>query len=337
MGVGITPDGTDRRYAERSMDTNEIRSEGRLGVVIGTFQRPNQLEVALDALSHSSKTPVSVCVVDSSEEDFAARTKLVCARASERGMNVSYLHTETKSLTVQKNIGIQRLLEHGVDFIQVIDDDTAPRVDFLEILSSYLQNNHEVAGVSGVAPVEGPKKTAPLVRLAFVMAGLDSYRPGSVSITGVGIPVESIQKTPIRTEWLIGCSMWRASVFQEELYNETLRGSGLFEDVEFSVRARRLGGLVVICDAVLDHSMSSSFRPDLGLYHYRFSRNRWLVMHSLKAGYFRYGVFLFSVMFMELYLLFKWATTPIERKTYWDAIKQNLLGYLDGARNNPPK
>jgi GT2 family glycosyltransferase len=319
------------------MDTAKARSEFVVGVVIGTFQRPDQLERTLIALSRSSKEPGPVIVVDSSSADFADSTKVVCEQVSKLGLNVTYLHTETKSLTVQKNLGIQRLLELEVDYIQVLDDDTAPRENFLELLSSHLQKNAEVVGVSGVAPVEGLQNHSPLVRLPFVVAGLDSYRPGSVSAAGVGIPVNCKQSGPIRTEWLIGCSMWRASVFEVELYNETLRGSGLFEDVDFSIRARRFGDLSVVCDAVLDHSMSPSFRPDLGLYHYRFSRNRWLVMRSLRAGLFRHGVFLFSMIFMGLYLLFKWATTPFERKIYWNAVKQNLSGYLAGARNTPPK
>jgi len=310
---------------------------GVLGVVTATFQRPNQLERTLAALTRSSKTPDAVCVVDSSDGHFAAQTKLVCERASERGISVTYLHTPTKSLTVQKNMGIQLLLKLGVDFIQILDDDTAPRENFLEILSAYMQQNPGCAGVSGVAPVKGLKNAAPVVRLAFVIAGLDSYRPGSVSVSGVGIPVSCRQGGMIRAEWLIGCSMWRASVFREETFDETLRGSCLFEDVEFSIRARKLGNLAVFCSAVLDHEMSPAFRPDLSLYHYRFSRNRWLVMRSLKAGPVRHIGFFLSVLFLGLYLIFKWASRPLERDKYKDAIKQNLFGYLDGLRGKPPK
>jgi hypothetical protein len=40
---------------------------------------------------------------------------------------------------------------------------------------------------------------------------------------------------------------------------------------------------------------------------------------------------------MELYLLYKWVSMPLERDKYWDAMKQNLLGYLGGMRNTPPK
>jgi GT2 family glycosyltransferase len=308
-----------------------------LGVVIGTFQRPDQLERTLAALSRSSKRPSFVCVVDSSGGDFASRTELACDQASELGIAVTYLRTETKSLTVQKNKGIQRLLELGVDFIQVIDDDTIPRENFLEILLSYLLEHPEVSGVSGVAPVEGFKNSARLVRLPFVAAGLDSFRPGSVSTAGVGIPVNCSQVSPTRTEWLIGCSMWRASVFHAEVFDETLRGSSLFEDVDFSVRARRLGYLVVLCSAVLDHEMSPDFRPDLALHHYRFSRNRWIVLRSLRAGPLRYFSFFLSVVFMEVYLALKWVTLPNERQEYWGAMKQNLLGYLDGLKSNPPK
>lgn len=319
------------------MNTAQVRSQIVLGVVIGTFQRPDQLERTLAALSRSSKAPGPVFVVDSSSSEFAQSTKLVCERAHRKGLDVTYTHTDVKSVNVQRNIGIKRLLDIGADFIQVLDDDTAPEKDFLRILSDFLVQNPEAAGVSGVAPVEDIQSTSPIVRLAFVIAGLDSYRPGSVSLSGVGIPIACPQEGPTKAEWLIGCSMWRASVFQSQLFDETLRGSCLFDDVDFSIRARNLGSLSVICDAVLDHSMSPSFRPDLGLYHYRFSRNRWLVMRSLKAGPFRHAAFLSSVIFMELYLLYKWVSNPLKREEYWDAMKQNLLGYLGGVRNTPPK
>jgi len=319
------------------MYMQETKSGISLGVVIGTFQRPDQLEKTLAALSRSSTLPNFVCVVDSSGDSFSSRTKFVCEQASNLGLTVTYIHTETKSVTAQRNTGVNRLLELGVDFIQVLDDDTAPRENYLEILLSCLLRNPEVAGVSGVAPVEGAKKSAPLVRLAFVIAGLDSYRPGAVSAAGIGIPVDCSKGEPTRSEWLIGCSMWRASVFHAEVFDQTLKGSSLFDDVDFSVRARRLGDLVVFCSAVLDHDMSPDFRPNLGLHHYRFSRNRWLVMRSLRAGTVRHFGFFLSVVFMAVYLAYKSLALRHERQEYWNAMKQNLLGYLDGLKNSPPK
>lgn len=62
------------------MDNSKARSEDVVGVVIGTFQRPDQLEKTLIALSRSSKGPGPVKVVDSSSEDFAESTKVVSNR-----------------------------------------------------------------------------------------------------------------------------------------------------------------------------------------------------------------------------------------------------------------
>jgi len=60
--------------------------------------------------------------------------------------------------------------------------------------------------------------------------------------------------------------MYRTCLFQRQAFNESLTGYALFEDVEFSSRAKSFGSLVVDPSARLDHLRSAAGRLNARAY-----------------------------------------------------------------------
>jgi GT2 family glycosyltransferase len=257
-----------------------------VAVVIATRNRPDHLAQVINGLSEQTLRPSVVVVCDSSDPEHSEATAKVVNRSS---LESRLVISNVRSLTVQKNTALDELqVRRDIEFIQILDDDTVPDAMHLETLSATLRENPTAVGASGVTtPQWEPLDKGPVGNLIVRLCGLGSNRPGSVTAAGVGIPVKTWLPEVQAAEWLFGCSMWRAWVFGKERYAPDFVGSGLGEDVEFSTRAIRHGGLVVNPLALLDHASASEGRPDAYLEAYRFVRNRRRVarnVHSWKTG-----------------------------------------------------
>lgn len=256
-------------------------NNSRILVAIGTRNRPNRLARTLDALSTQTCPPALVAICDSSDRELRTAGEMAAKASSLR---ILYLTSERQSVNIQRNLAIQtaQALE-DFDFVQILDDDTEPVPDFLLKLSGWLEAHPQCIGVSGVTAPAVPtwNYRNRISRQCSLIAGLDSVRQGAVTAAGVNTPVFASQVDPVRVEWLMGCSMWRNSIFHQLQFNTDFQGSSLGDDVEFSVRAALVGELWVLPDAVLQHNQDSEGRPDSYLHSYRFTRNRWEIVKTM--------------------------------------------------------
>jgi GT2 family glycosyltransferase len=251
-----------------------------IAVVIATRNRPTFLREVVDALMSQSVRPVVTIVVDSSDKHAQQANAQTLSRSN---LNMRHIFSGVKSLTHQKNLALDIILtEPSIAFVQILDDDTIPDQNHLATLRKTLIGEPNVIGVSGVTiPKWTVPKTRSSIRAIFRLCGLDSHVGGRVTPAGIGIPVDLDLPDTQASEWLFGCSMWRRELFLNLRYASDFVGSGLFEDVEFSTRARHFGELRVNPSATLLHRMADSGRPDSFLYAYRFVRNRRRVVRNL--------------------------------------------------------
>jgi GT2 family glycosyltransferase len=71
--------------------------------------------------------------------------------------------------------------------------------------------------------------------------------------------------------------MWKTEIARSVGFCESLAGYGWGEDLEFSLRARRRGRLVLAGRARLDHLTEGDGRPDHFRLGYMELRNRWQI------------------------------------------------------------
>lgn len=265
-----------------------------LSLVICTFRRPAAVRRLLEALRSQTCPAAEVLIVDGSPD---TETQAVVAESPLRGLAYHRVPQEERGLTRQRNWGIARA--QG-DVIAFLDDDTVPEPDyFAEVLACFERHSGAV-GVGGyianeVAWTRASGGPAPLSvfrlgewerredyrwRLRRRL-GLDSPEaPGRMPAMGharsVGCFPPDGEDHPV--EFFMGCSMtWTRDVLWRIGFSPWFEGYGLYEDLDFCLRANREGELWLCPRARLDHLHDAAGRPDHFRYGEMVVRNGWRV------------------------------------------------------------
>ena len=123
--------------------------EANVGILIATYGRPDELTETLRSLAVLDSPVEKIVVVDASPDPTRHEVEAAVLKASDF-LPVEYLYSYIASSCVQRNIGATRLLDYGVDYIQVIDDDTRPSPDYVSRLLKLLNSFPNAVGASGV-------------------------------------------------------------------------------------------------------------------------------------------------------------------------------------------
>lgn len=313
----------------------------KVGILIATYGRTVELHETLLALLNVTSKVAAIVVCDASPKAIAPEVENIC-NALKGVLPITYMYSDIASSCVQRNLAAERLLNlrSDLDYIQVLDDDTSPEPKYIEKLVNLLEANPSAVGASGMTTSKVREKSTieKIYSLAYWCVGLESFKAGKVSRAGCGMSARAGRDEQVqRVEWLFGCSLWRAEIFKSIGYLETLPGAALFEDTEFSIRASRLGELLVDPSAILNHSYSSVQRPNLPLYAHRFSRNRWYVMRAKRKIFFGFFWYLLSVLFLAaIYLVASLrAEKHSDRLELRAAFRSTLRGAWDAATSRP--
>lgn len=320
----------------------EKSKKSQIAVVVATHGRPAELQELLASLTNLSHQFSELVVVDSSKKELARLNKEIVAKCKlKNNSKTSYHHINRTSLTAQKNFGVSSLNLDQLDYIQILDDDTVPSVDYISRLTQVLERNPKAIGASGLTPSLGKPERSfheKVVWNFFRVAGLDSSIPGKLTFAGLGIAPDGQSDKLQFSEWLYGCSMWRANLFRHLSFDEELVGSCLFEDVIFSSQARVHGELLVDPKAVLLHNLSAVNRPDKKLEAYRFSRNRWNFVRARNNRKAKVVGFAWSIFCIQLYYFALWLRNPHKnRGEYRELIANTASGFVDGLLKRSPR
>jgi GT2 family glycosyltransferase len=151
-----------------------------------------------------------------------------------------------------------------------VDDDVSLHPGYFSGIESVFASVGDAIGVGGVIANVLVPPARPLGDL-FLLTG---QRQGAVLASGVVTPVDTAV-TQLEVEWLSGCSMsYRRSLFARQQFDLRLVGYCPGEDVEFSLRARRYGRLMVTPAARLDHHRAPGARPEGANLHREYTIQR---------------------------------------------------------------
>ncbi|MGD0585828.1 MAG: glycosyltransferase family 2 protein [Oryzomonas sp.] len=150
------------------------------------------------------------------------------------------------------NIGIRQALEHGADYVWLLNNDTIVDAGALTALVQAAESDKSV-GMAGskIVYYDNPKL------LWYAGAFLDSARPCRPAHRGLGEEDKGQYDAPEETGYVTGCSLLARCGMMETV---GLLDEGFFlyfEDVEWSARARRAGWRLVYAPAsVVRHKES---------------------------------------------------------------------------------
>jgi len=249
-------------------------ANGTFSVIIATRNRKIPLKQLIESLLKQSLLPKSIIIVDSSdifENSLEYLSELV-----------THIHTSKKSIAQQRNLGLLNVCQDTAA-IFFLDDDTCPEMNYFDKMLTTLWSSGAI-GVSGLAlnpkriQRKKPSGLQGTIRKFFL---LDSNKDGAVLKSGIGIPVREINNGWIEAEWLIGCSCWNYQKIKHIQFEEDFKGYSLGEDLIFSVRARKLGQLIVDSNIILQHiemlqNETNIIQKNFMWVYYRFRLSKYL-------------------------------------------------------------
>lgn len=231
----------------------------------------------LESLKKQTQLPTEVIIVDASDI-------FVKIEDSSLPFKVTHVPTKDSSISRQRNLG-KRLVTSNSKYLSILDDDTYPEEQYFEKIVEFLDLNEEAVGASGVTfPPNDYLSTSKPIQWFKSIFFLDSQQSGIITKGGVNIGLRTDSLFPLKTEWLIGCSMFRISLVKTLDYEESFDGYSLGEDVLFSYRAGKNGDLFLMPRVQINHheaSKSSHYRPE---YWYKWSKNRRSLLVLMPGG-----------------------------------------------------
>ena len=202
-----------------------------VAAVLSTKNRYEELRRCLDSLRRQTRKPDELVVVDADADD---RIRALVESQAPIFSSVRYLPFPS-SLTQARNHGIKN---SASDIVVFIDDDLVLEPDFIREIAKPIEEREDLAGATGNI-TNHPRTSGCLkkgIQYFFQLPydGDGTFRLSGAPTTTCGLPEDRL------VEFMPGgITAWRRTVFSEFLFDESLPGLGINEDVDFSYRVSR--------------------------------------------------------------------------------------------------
>ena len=266
----------------------------RISLIICTFKRPESLLRLLESIRKQEVKPDEILIIDGSPDNPTLK-----ALEEKNYSSVKYFQVqdEDRGLTRQRNFGLREVSSDS-EVICFLDDDVVlEKAYFRELLETY-EGKPNAVGVGGyiVDETEWKKAAAP----AFDEFEYDGYvrKLGSRNVLRKRLGLLSDQPPGFMPEFsngfstgflppsgkiypveffMGGVASYRKNLFEKISFSSYFEGYGLYEDMDFCLRASKLRQLYVNTAAKLHHLHEESGRPNKYTYGKMVIRNGWYV------------------------------------------------------------
>ena len=230
-------------------------------VIVLTWNHIQDTVECLASLARQTYSNIRIVVADNGSTDdtlAVLRAQFPDAHIIENKKNLGYAQGN--------NVGIQYALAQNADYIFVLNNDTVLADDCVARLEAALQKNPNAAAAPRCYFYDAP------TTIYFAGGRMSGWQTAH---RGFNQPDRAEFDVACETEWLTGCALMAArDVWQRVGFFEP-RFFLLFEDTDWSLRARRAGvALCYVADAKLWHKVSRSFGDTVTPgYAYYYMRN----------------------------------------------------------------
>lgn len=270
----------------------------KFSLIICTYKRPKAICKLLDSVCLQSLIPDEIIVVDGSDDNATE----FALQAQNYKLPISYFRVDEKNrgLTKQRNYGISKVDEQS-EVVAFLDDDIVLIDTYFENIIKVYYQYEDCIGVGGyILNEDNWRKLAKGKKPAFFEYSFDGYvtrddlrnlirklfglhanmPPCYMPEFGHGRSVGSLPPSgkvyPVEY-FMGGVASYRKQLFEYISFSEYFEGYGLYEDMDFTIRASKIGSLYVNTGAQLYHYHESSGRPNQFLYGKMVVRNGWYV------------------------------------------------------------
>lgn len=250
-------------------------------LIICTYERATSLKRLLDSVQEQRLYPDEILIVDGS---YSEETETMLAEHPYKNLKYFRVGEEDRGLTRQRNYGIEK--SDDVAIICFLDDDIVLEPDyFQQLIGTYGVRPEAIAAGGRIEDETEWKTVTKEYKPAYDEFVIDGYvrklgqrnvlrkklgllsdkPPGFMPefshgfSTGFLPPSGKIYEVEF---FMGGVSSYRKSLFQEIGFSAYFEGYGLYEDMDFCLRASRMGKLFVNTSAKVLHLHEEAGRPD---------------------------------------------------------------------------
>ena len=269
----------------------------KFSLIICTYFRPDSLLRLLKSVEMQTLYPDEVIVVDGSDNDA---TELMLSKNSFENLKYYKVDKNRRGLTKQRNLGIEKS-GNNIGICCFLDDDIVLKPIYFENLISVFSKYPDAVGVGGAIINEGVWKEVKQgstpefqnyyykgwerklgsrnvlrKRLSLLSEQLPGIMPEFSNGFSIGFypPNGEIHQVEY---FMGGVSAYKKELFAKIKFSEYFKGYGLYEDMDFCLRASKIGNLYLNTAAQCYHLHEESGRPDYYKYGKMVVRNGWYV------------------------------------------------------------
>jgi len=217
------------------------------------------------------------------------------------------------------NIGIQKAIASGADYIFLLNNDVTLEKDVLKKCVSAMEKS---PGCAACQPIIVSFENEERIWSAGTQLYFGYPR---LFLKGTKLQKNGIKTSPFG---LVGCAiLFRSSALQQiGFFDESL--FLLHEETDWCIRAKQMNfSLLIISNAIVYHKISTTIGMFSKIYLYYIGRN-WLLVGKKNFSFFRY----LYVLFTEFLIRFPYYLYHVIKKGQIKMIKYYLQGILDGIQ-----
>ncbi|WP_300438504.1 glycosyltransferase family 2 protein [Christiangramia sp.] len=266
-------------------------------LVVCTYQRSASLERLMDSVVEQSLYPNEILIVDASLDD---KTEKLIQAKKYRNLDYYRVEENDRGLTRQRNYGISKLASNS-EIVCFLDDDIVlDRYYFNNLINTYklfpnaiavggailnetnwskMENNQEVRFDEFLK--DGfVRKLGLRNHVRKKLNLLSDEPPGFMPTFSHGLSISFLPPTgeiyPVEF-FMGGVSSYKKEIFEKISFSKYFEGYGLYEDMDFCLRASRIGEMYVNTGAQVYHLHEEAGRPDYFKYGKMVVRNGFYV------------------------------------------------------------
>ena len=275
----------------------ESKTDIKFSLVICTYSRADSVIRLMESVKRQTLYPFEILIIDSSEDE---KTKIKLDEASYSSLSYYKVEGKDKGLTRQRNYGIKKV-HRSSEIICFLDDDIVLEPEyFFQLIRTYKEKPEAVAVGGWIKEEISWKKVDENYQPAYNEFLIDGYvrtlgqrnvlrkrlglladkPPGYMPEFSHGFSTGFLPPSGkiYEVEYFMGgVSSYRKSLFNKIGFSSFFEGYGLYEDMDFCLRASKIGKLYVNTGAEVSHLHDLSGRPDYFKYGKMMIRNGWYV------------------------------------------------------------
>ena len=270
----------------------------KFSLIVCTYHRPGSLLKLLESVSDQTLYPDQILIIDGSQNN---ETEKVIRGNSFSNLEYFKVEENERGLTKQRNFGIRKVAGSS-EIICFLDDDIVLTSSYFENLIKTYKLFPDAVGVGGYILDEVDWKRKQKKKPAFEEFQFDGWRrklgsrnvlrkklnllsdkpPGYMPQFSNGFSTGFLPPSgkiyPVEF-FMGGVASYKLHLFEKVKFSEYFEGYGLYEDMDFCLRASKTGQLYVNTTAKLYHNHEKGGRPNKFKYGKMVIRNGWYVWH----------------------------------------------------------